>query len=105
MIRVDLSDLYSIVALVSELKNRSVKLDITIFNAAVVPKGSRKTNEGLDQMFMVNYLAKFILINELLKEDLFNTKGNIPRIIYISSESHRSGDDIDFEKFGRLWLL
>ncbi len=99
MIRVDISDLNSIKALVSELKTRSIKFDIAIFNAAIVPKGSRKTKEGLDQMFMVNYLAKFILIREFISAGLFNTK-LIPRIIYVSSESHRSGDDIDFEKFG-----
>lgn len=101
MIKVDISDLNSIAALVSELKARSIKFDIAIFNAAIVPKGSRKTKEGLDQMFMVNYLAKFILIKEFLSAGLFNTK-LIPRIIYVSSESHRSGYDIDFDKFGKF---
>ena len=101
MLKVDLSDIESITKLITELKARNVKLDIAIFNAAIVPKGSRKTDEGLDQMFMVNYLAKFILIKELLAADLFN-KQQTPRIIYVSSESHRSGDDIDFDKFGQF---
>jgi len=102
MIRVDLSDLNSIRAFVEELKSRNIKLDIVVDNAGMVPSGSRKTKEGLDEMFMVNYLAKFILINELLSADLFNTYQSTPRIIYVSSESHRSGDNIDFEKFGEF---
>ena len=101
MIRVDLSDINSIKALIKELKEQKLQLDIAIFNAAIVPSGSRKTPSGLDEMFMVNYLAKFILIKELLAHNLFNLKDNIPRIIYVSSESHRSGEDINFESFGK----
>ncbi len=101
MIRVDLSDVNSNAALVSELKARSIKLDIAIFNAAIVPKGSRKTKAGIDQMFMVNYLAKFILIKEFLSAGFFDMK-LVPRIIYVSSEFHRSGNDIDFNNFGQF---
>lgn len=99
MIRVDLSDADSITSMIEELVRRNIKIDIAIFNAAIVPSGSRKNKHGLDEMFMVNYLAKFILINKMLENQLFNLQ-DIPRIIYISSESHRSGEDLDFNTFG-----
>ncbi len=108
MMKVDLSDIDSIHALADELKNRGIKLDIVVSNAAVVPGGSRKTPQGFEQMFMVNYLAKFILMNRLLGDGTIpnavygnNAKeGDRPRIVFVDSESHRSGDDLDFEKLG-----
>jgi NAD(P)-dependent dehydrogenase (short-subunit alcohol dehydrogenase family) len=41
---VDLSDLQSIDNLVAQLQEKSIQIDICIFNAAVVPKGSFKTS-------------------------------------------------------------
>jgi NAD(P)-dependent dehydrogenase (short-subunit alcohol dehydrogenase family) len=108
MMKIDLSDIDSIHAFCDEIKKKGVKIDIAISNAAVVPGGSRKTPQGFEQMFMVNYLAKFILFNRLLKDGVIpnqafgqNKKdGDRPRIIFVASESHRSGDDLNFEKLG-----
>ena len=91
MFHVDLSDIESVIRLVDTLKKSSLKPDILIFNAAVVPLKSRKTRQGLEEMFMVNYLAKYLFVRLLLENDLLNTENNgIPRIIFVSSESHRN---------------
>lgn len=101
MIHVDLSDIDSIQELVDQLKSKNIKLNVLICNAAVVPRVSRKTRQGLEEMFMVNYLAKFLLIRRLLDEDLIVMDGAIlPRIIIVSSESHRNPKAYDWENFG-----
>jgi NAD(P)-dependent dehydrogenase (short-subunit alcohol dehydrogenase family) len=101
MLHADLSDMESIVLLVDQLKASSMKIDILIENAAVVPAKSRKTKQGLEEMFMVNYLSKFLFIRLALDGDLFNTSGEeVPRIIFISSESHRNPKAFDWDGFG-----
>jgi NAD(P)-dependent dehydrogenase (short-subunit alcohol dehydrogenase family) len=102
MLQVDLSDIESIIRLAATLKKSSLKLDALICNAAVVPLKSRKTRQGLEEMFMVNYLAKYLFVRLLLDHDLFNiASDNIPRIIFVSSESHRNPGSFDWEGFGR----
>ena len=101
MMHVDLSDLDSIVALVNKLKAASVKLDILVDNAGMVPNKSRKTKQGLEEMFVVNYLSKYFLTRLLLDHNLFNNPDkNIPRIIYVVSESHRNPGAFDWDNFG-----
>jgi NAD(P)-dependent dehydrogenase (short-subunit alcohol dehydrogenase family) len=101
MLHADLSDITSIKQLVDQLKASSVKIDILIENAAVVPAKSRKTRQGIEEMFMVNYLSKYLFMRWLLEEELFNTRdGHVPRIIYISSESHRNPKGYDWAGFG-----
>lgn len=103
MIHVDLSDMDSIVELAKQVKSEFGEIDILICNAAVVSVKSRKTRHGLDEMFSVNYLAKFILINLLLKQKCFNLRnGNVPRIIFVSSESHRNPESYEWESFGKF---
>jgi len=102
MVHVDLSDINSIKEMVRHLKSRNLKLDIVICNAAVVPRISRKTAQGLEEMFMVNYLAKFVLIRWLLDEDLIKFKGDtLSRIIIVSSESHRNPKAYEWDTFGK----
>ena len=103
MLYVDLSDFDSIHKLVAEVKNKFGKIDILICNAAVVSKQARKTKYGLEEMITVNYLAKFVLANQMLKEDLFIKTGiQLPRIIFVSSESHRNPDDFEWDTFGEF---
>jgi NAD(P)-dependent dehydrogenase (short-subunit alcohol dehydrogenase family) len=102
MVHVDLSDMESIKALVGQLKAKGIKLNMIICNAAVVPSISRKTRQGLEEMFMVNYLAKFLLIRCILDEELLvGINNKIPRIIIVSSESHRNPKTYDWENFGK----
>jgi NAD(P)-dependent dehydrogenase (short-subunit alcohol dehydrogenase family) len=103
MLHVDLSDFDSIKNLISEVKFKIGKIDILICNAAIVVNEARKTAIGLDEMFTVNYLSKFVLVNGLLQENCFNTESNsIPRIIFISSESHRNPKSFEWDTFGEF---
>ncbi len=101
MVYADLSDMESIKQMVEHLKATAVKFDIVIENAAVVPAKSRKTKQGLEEMFVVNYLSKFLFIRWLLDSNLFNIEGgSLPRIIFVSSESHRNPKSYDWDAFG-----
>ena len=103
MLHVDLSDADSIHKLVNDVKSQIGKIDILICNAAVVSKKARKNKHDLEAMFSVNYLAKFILVNLMLKEDLFIKDGNgLPRIIFVSSESHRNPEEFEWDTFGEF---
>ena len=102
MLYADLSDINSIKQLVEELRSTGVQLDIVIENAAVVPSKSRRTKQGLEEMFVVNYLAKFIFIRWLLDFNLLNVSdGSVPRIIFVASESHRNPKSFDWDAFGK----
>lgn len=102
MLWVDLSDMESIKRLVNELNSNSIKLDILVCNAAVVPSRSRRTLQGVEEMFMVNYLAKYLLIRLLIEYHVMHFEGYlIPRIIFVSSESHRNPKAFDWENFGK----
>ncbi|TRZ70758.1 MAG: SDR family NAD(P)-dependent oxidoreductase [Bacteroidetes bacterium] len=100
MLQVDYSDLSSIRRLVTRIRDQFGKIDILICNAGLVPKKSRKTPQGLEEMFMVNYLSKFILVNLLLKENCFrHSDSGHPRIIFVSSETHRNPGEFDWDSF------
>ena len=112
MLPVDFSDFESIRNLADRLTptpdqgSRGGVIDIYICDAAIVPARSRQTKEGLEEMFMVNYLSKFYFINLLLKRGLIgspqvNGSATLPRIIVVSSESHRNPEAIDWEGFGK----
>jgi len=108
MIHVDLSDFDSIEAFCDELRDRNVTLDAAIFNAGVVPARARTNKHGLDLMFAVNFLAKFVVLRRLLSDGVIpnaayghNSRADDPpRIIFVSSETHRSSIPIDFDHFG-----
>lgn len=102
VLSVDLSDLDSISRLIDELKKRNQKIDILVLNAAVVPAHSRKTKQGLEEMFMVNYFSSFILVKKILEEQLLNKSAlHKPRIVFTASEAHRSSENIDWQSFGQ----
>jgi NAD(P)-dependent dehydrogenase (short-subunit alcohol dehydrogenase family) len=102
MLEVDLADMQSIRKLVSELVDAEIKLDVLICNAAIVPAQSRKSPQGIEEMFAVNFLAKYLLVRLLLENEVLDTAGDtIPRIIFVSSESHRNPERFDWDNFGR----
>lgn len=103
ILHVDLSDLDSVKSLVHQLKTAEVKFDVLVENAGVVPAKSRRTKQGLEEMFVVNYLSKYLLARLLLQQDMLNTaQGNIPRIIIVASESHRNPKAFDWDGFGKF---
>jgi NAD(P)-dependent dehydrogenase (short-subunit alcohol dehydrogenase family) len=84
-----------------EVKEKYGPLDIIVCNAAMVAKKSRAVKEGLDEMFVVNYFAKFLLAKQLMDGNLLNHGGaKLPRLIFVASESHRNASDFRWESFG-----
>ena len=101
MIRVDLSNLEALKGFTREIKERFETVDIIVCNAAMVAKKGRAVKEGLDEMFVVNYFAKFLLAREFEKKQILNQAGpELPRIIFVASESHRNPTAFEWEKFG-----
>jgi NAD(P)-dependent dehydrogenase (short-subunit alcohol dehydrogenase family) len=101
MIHMDLSDLGSLPSLCKKIKEQFGLLDLLVCNAAMVARKSRRVKEGLDEMFVVNYFAKFLMLRQLHEEGLLNQTGNqLPRIIVVASESHRNPPAYDWDGFG-----
>jgi NAD(P)-dependent dehydrogenase (short-subunit alcohol dehydrogenase family) len=95
----DLAQLRSVLAFCDRLQGE--RLDVSVLNAGVVARESRRTPDGLDEMFQVNYLANAALLRRLLADGTIPnrsfaagasdpTPGPVPRIILVSSEAHRS---------------
>jgi NAD(P)-dependent dehydrogenase (short-subunit alcohol dehydrogenase family) len=97
MRHVDLSDLDSIRTLVDGLCNDGVQIDRLVSNAATVPAHARKTRQGLEEMFVVNYLSAFYLANLLRERGVLAPHA---RVVFVASESHRSSPPIDWAAFG-----
>lgn len=111
MLRVDLSDLESVVALSDLLIKRGETLDLVISNAGLMPRKAQRTPQGFEVMFAVHYASTHVLLRRLLAagvipNDKYSRNGRtgslIPRIVFVSSETHRSSAGIDFEHFGRF---
>jgi NAD(P)-dependent dehydrogenase (short-subunit alcohol dehydrogenase family) len=101
----DLSRIDTIHTFVQSLANENIKIDICILNAATALPGSRQTESGQDEMFLVNYLSNVILTRLLLKKKLIPLKESAPlsRVIFISSDSHQGSSHIDYNEFGRYF--
>jgi NAD(P)-dependent dehydrogenase (short-subunit alcohol dehydrogenase family) len=111
MLPVDLTDFDSVERLCTTLRERHVRLDVLVINAGVVPRRSRRTRHGFEQMFQVNFLAHFLLTRRLLKSGVIPNRsfaandherrsGRGPRIIIVSSETHRSAKPLDIAALG-----
>jgi NAD(P)-dependent dehydrogenase (short-subunit alcohol dehydrogenase family) len=108
----DLSKIETIHAFVEDLKNQGITIDITILNAGVALPRATRTDSGLDEIFLVNYLSNVILMSRLLGEnivpnEIFGKGGSKntpnPRIVFVSSDSHQGSSAIDWDEFGRYF--
>ena len=102
MLEVDLSDLRSVHRLCDELKDRNVGIDIAVLNAGLAALRARRTPQGFETMFVVHFLANRVMVDRWLKDGLLRPSGvprDTPRIVFVSSETHRSSDPIDFDSF------
>jgi len=101
---IDMSKIDVIHQFVDKLIEDKVTLDVTFLNAASAASRSRPTDSGQDELFLVNYFSNFILANLLLCKGIIkpNTKQQ-PRLIFISSDSHRGASAIDYSEFGRYF--
>ncbi len=111
MLRCDLSDLAQVHALADGLAERGERIDVLIDNAGVATPRARKTPQGQDAMFATNYLSKALLALRLLEDgtlrnrvfaDAPHGEAPLPRIVYVSSDSHRGASAIDWEEFGHF---
>ncbi len=103
-LNVDLSDLRSSDRVAMDLARRGVCLDRLVLNAAVVPTAARSTPQGLDEMFVVNYLSSFALVTRLLDEGVLprdRRDGEVPRVVFVASEAHRWAEDLALETIDR----
>jgi NAD(P)-dependent dehydrogenase (short-subunit alcohol dehydrogenase family) len=112
MLRLDLGDIASVHAFCSTLKEEKVRCDLLILNAGVATPKARKTSSGLDEIFQVNYLANFILLHLMLRNGTLpnhTCSGNrraddpVPRVVFISSDSHQGSSAIDYDEFGKFF--
>jgi NAD(P)-dependent dehydrogenase (short-subunit alcohol dehydrogenase family) len=104
LLHVDLSDLTSIDRFAADLTRRGARLDRLVLNAAVVPTAARSTPQGLDEMFVVNYLSSFSLVSRLLENGVLprdRRDADVPRIIFVASEAHRWSDDLALDHLDR----
>lgn len=110
MFRTDLSDLTQVSALADALRDRAERIDVVIENAGVATPRARRTPQGLDAMFATNYVSKFLLLNRLLRDgtirnrtfaDAPRQEGEpVPRVVIVSSDSHRGASAIDWDELG-----
>ncbi|MEM9510388.1 MAG: SDR family NAD(P)-dependent oxidoreductase [Cyanobacteria bacterium P01_E01_bin.35] len=85
----DFSDLDAVKQMTQEIKQHLSKLDVLINNAGVYNSSKSQNSDGLDMRFAVNYLAPFLLTNELMP---LLKQGEEPRIINLSSAAQSSVD-------------
>ncbi len=97
----DLSKLEDIHRVAEELSSLTVPIDVLIHNAGIFLTKRELTVSGLEKVFVIQYLASFIL-NFVLMEK-FKSQGKA-RIIMVNSEGHRFAawglrmDDLNWEK-------
>jgi len=104
----DLSDFASVRALCDGLRDDGERVDRLVLNAGVVPARARRTQQGFEIQFGVNYLANVLLTGRLLSDGVIPNSafagapcaGDRPRIVMVSSETHRDVERIDFSRFG-----
>lgn len=78
----DFSDLAAVRKMAVQVSKTLPKLDVLINNAGIYTTVSATTKDGLDVRFVVNYLAPYVLTNELLP---LLKKSNKARIVNLSS--------------------
>jgi NAD(P)-dependent dehydrogenase (short-subunit alcohol dehydrogenase family) len=109
MFSVDLANLDSVSRLADELARRNERIDFAICNAGLMPSKPGTTQQGHCVMFGVHYLANHLLLKRLLTSgvipnDVFASNGrsglDIPRIVFVASETHRSADALAFDRLG-----
>ena len=97
----DLSKLDEIRRVGKELTQLNTEIDVLIHNAGIYLTKRETTADGLEKVFVIQYLASFI-INYLLMDKLKSQEN--ARIIMVNSEGHRFAawglrlDDLNWEK-------
>lgn len=72
------------------------KVDILICNAGLVPTKYAETVERVESTVGVSHFGHFVLTKILMKKLLAS---GTPRVVMVSSESHRTPKTLDFDRF------
>jgi retinol dehydrogenase-13 len=97
----DLSRMQDVHRAAEELLNLTDPIDVLIHNAGTYLTKRTLTPDGIEKIFMVNYLSSFLLNFILMNK--FKSQGKT-RIILVNSEGHRFAvwglrlDDLNWEK-------
>lgn len=87
----DFSNLDAVKQMAHQIEEELSQIDILVNNAGVYNSSKSQNNSGLDLRFVVNYLAPFLLTNELIP---LLKQGENSRIINLSSAAQ---SPLDFE--------
>ncbi len=97
----DLGKVESLYEFTSNLKSEGKQIYVLVLNAAVALPKARKTEHGLEEMFLVNYLSNFMLANLMTAEKVMSLEcAEAPRMLFISSDSHQGSSAVDYSEFG-----
>ncbi|KAJ8415136.1 hypothetical protein AAFF_G00008340 [Aldrovandia affinis] len=89
---INLASLKSIRQFVQKFKDRGLPLHVLVNNAGVMLVPEKKTEDGFELQFGVNYLGHFLLTNLLLDTlKKSGTADSCARIITVSSATHYGG--------------
>ncbi|HET6583421.1 MAG TPA: SDR family NAD(P)-dependent oxidoreductase [Nannocystaceae bacterium] len=105
-LHLDLGDLARVDAAADEIARGPAPIDVLVLNAGIVPGRARRTKDGFDEGFQVNFLANVLFVRRLVERGVLScAPGLLPRIVVVSSESHRSSPPIDWASLGvfREW--
>ena len=97
----DLSNLQDIHRVADELSKLDKQIDVLIHNAGIYLTKRELTNDGLEKVFVIQYLSSFIM-NFILMDKLKSQER--ARIIMVNSEGHRFAawglrlDDLNWER-------
>jgi len=97
----DLSNLQDIHRVADELLKLNTPIDVLIHNAGIYLTKRELTPDGLEKVFVIQYLSSFIINYILIDKLKFQEKA---RIIMVNSEGHRFAawglriDDLNWEK-------
>lgn len=98
--KLDLTSLKSVREFVSEFKARNLPLHLLINNAGVAAIAEYKTTQdGLEMQFGTNHVGHHYLTAQLL--DVIE-KSAPSRIVFVSSDAHRSVSEIPFDKLNNI---
>ena len=102
---VDLADLDSVRRLCDTLREQCLQFDIAVLNAGLSTVTARRSKQGYETMFAVHFLANRYLVKRFLEDGVINPaadtdSADVPRLILVSSEAHRSGESFDFSDLG-----
>lgn len=94
----DLSSIKSVNEFLEAFKRKYSKLHLLFNNAAVIKKQFTKTEDNIETMFHVNYLAPFILSNSLTNELKNTSSSRIINIGFPDEKYHLDFEDLQSQK-------